>query len=102
MGQIAAAYDLMPESTEVDLDNVIAQLSGVLPAGVKLLETKILPVAFGLMKVNAGFLIDDSDEEVGGKLEDARLQHRRLRRFQTWGKPHTLRKTPRGVIRGNF
>ena len=23
------------------------------------------------MKVNAGFLIDDSDEEVGGKLEDA-------------------------------
>ncbi len=71
MGQIAAAYDLMPESTEVDLDNVIAQLSGVLPAGIKLLETKILPVAFGLMKVNAGFLIDDSDEEVGGKLEDA-------------------------------
>ena len=56
MGQIAAAYDLMPESTEVDLDNVM---------------TKILPVAFGLMKVNAGFLIDDSDEEVGGKLEDA-------------------------------
>ncbi len=71
MGQIAAAYDLMPESTEVDLDNVISQLSGVLPEGVKLLETKILPVAFGLMKVNAGFLIDDADEEVGGKLEQA-------------------------------
>lgn len=71
MGQIAAAYDLMPESTEVDLENVISQLGGVLPAGVKLLETKILPVAFGLMKVNAGFLIDDTDEEVGGKLEDA-------------------------------
>ena len=76
MGQIAAAYDLMPESTEVDLDNVIAQLSGALPAGVKLLETKILPVAFGLMKVNAGFLIDDSDEEVG---EGQRgIPHRRL------------------------
>ncbi len=71
MGQIAAAYDLMPESTEVDLDNVINQLSGVLPAGVQLLETKVLPVAFGLMKVNAGFLIDDTDEEVGGKLEQA-------------------------------
>ncbi len=71
MGQIAAAYDLMPESTEVDLDNVISKLSGVLPAGVQLLETKILPVAFGLMKVNAGFLIDDTDEEVGGKLEQA-------------------------------
>ena len=49
MGQIAAAYDLMPESTEIDLDGVIKQLEGVLPAGVN----------------------DDTDEEVGGKLEDA-------------------------------
>ncbi len=71
MGQIAAAYDLMPESTEVDLDGVIAKLDGVVPAGVKVIETEIKPVAFGLMKVYAGFLIDDSDEEVGGKLEDA-------------------------------
>ncbi len=71
MGQIAAAYDLMPESTEVDLDGIISQLPGVLPDGIKLLETKILPVAFGLMKVNAGFLIDDTDEEIGGKLESA-------------------------------
>lgn len=71
MGQIAAGYDLMPESTDIDLEGVISQLPGVLPEGVKLLETKILPVAFGLMKVNAGFLIDDSDEEVGSKLENA-------------------------------
>ncbi len=71
MGQIAAGSDLMPESTDIDLEGVISQLPGVLPEGVKLLETKILPVAFGLMKVNAGFLIDDSDEEVGSKLENA-------------------------------
>ncbi|MBO4797992.1 MAG: translation elongation factor EF-1beta [Candidatus Methanomethylophilaceae archaeon] len=71
MGQIVAGYDLMPEGTDVDLQAVIDSLPSVLPAGVKLLETKIAPVAFGLMKVNAGFLIDDSDEGVGGKLEDA-------------------------------
>lgn len=71
MGQIVAGYDLMPESTEIDLDKVIETLPSVLPEGVKLLETKIAPVAFGLMKVNAGFLIDDSDEEVGSKLENA-------------------------------
>ena len=70
MGQIAAAYDLMPESTEIDLDGVIAKLNGVIPEGVKILETSIKPVAFGLMKVNAGFLIDDTDEEVGSKLEN--------------------------------
>ena len=71
MGQIVAGYDLMPENTDIDLDAIISKLPGVLPAGVKLLETKIAPVAFGLMKINAGFLIDDSDEAVGGKLESA-------------------------------
>lgn len=71
MGQIAAAYDLMPEGTEVNLDEVIAKLETVVPEGVKVLETEIRPVAFGLMKVYAGFLIDDTDEEVGSKLEDA-------------------------------
>ncbi len=70
MGQIAAAYDLMPESTEVNLDEVIAKLGDVIPEGVKILETQIKPVAFGLMKVYAGFLIDDTDEEVGSKLEN--------------------------------
>ncbi len=43
----------------------------VLPEGVKLLETKIQPVAFGLMKVNAGFAIDDSIETIGTDLENA-------------------------------
>lgn len=71
MGQIVAAYDLMPESTEIDLDKVIAELPNIVPAGVKVIETAIQPVAFGLMKVNAGFVIDDSDDAVGGNLENA-------------------------------
>ena len=71
MGQIVAGYDLMPESTDLALEAIIKSLPSVLPAGVQLLETKIAPVAFGLMKINAGFLIDDSDEAVGGKLENA-------------------------------
>ncbi len=71
MGQIVAGYDLMPESTEVDLENVISKLPGVVPEGVKVIETQILPVAFGLMKVNAGFVIDDTDESIGSKLEEA-------------------------------
>ena len=68
MGKIVAQYDIMPESTDVDLDAVIKKLPTILPAGG---ETKILPVAFGLMKVNAGFVIDDSDEMAGSKLEEA-------------------------------
>jgi len=71
MGQIVATYDLMPESTEIDLENVVKSISGIIPAGVKMLETKIEPVAFGLKKVNAGFVIDDSDDSIGDKLEQA-------------------------------
>ena len=73
MGQIASTYDLMPESTEIDLNGVIAKLKEVLPAGVELKETSIKPVAFGLEKVVAFMVIDDSDEGIGSKLEDALL-----------------------------
>ena len=34
-------------------------------------ETSIKPVAFGLEKVVAFLIIDDTDEEIGGKLEAA-------------------------------
>lgn len=71
MGQIASTYDLMPESTEVDLQGVIAKLKEVLPAGVELKETSIKPVAFGLEKVVAFMVIDDSDESIGSKVEEA-------------------------------
>lgn len=71
MGQIVASYDLMPESTEIDLDSVIKAIPGAVPNGVRVLETKIVPVAFGLMKVSAGFVIDDADDSIGGMLEKA-------------------------------
>jgi len=73
MGQIIAAYDLMPESTDVNLENVVKKISGAVPKGVKVLEHKILPVAFGLKKINVGFSIDDTDESIGGDLEKALL-----------------------------
>ncbi|MDR0508503.1 MAG: translation elongation factor EF-1beta [Candidatus Methanoplasma sp.] len=71
MGQIVAAYDLMPESTDVNLEKVVSTIAGVVPKGVKVIEHSILPIAFGLKKVNVGFLIDDSIESVGGDLETA-------------------------------
>ena len=43
----------------------------MIPKGVQMIESRIQPVAFGLMKVNVGFTIDDTDETVGGDLEHA-------------------------------
>jgi len=71
MGQIVAAYDMMPESTDIDLEKIVGTIAGVVPKGVKVIEHKILPIAFGLKKINVGFLIDDTSESVGGDLETA-------------------------------
>ena len=71
MGQIASTYDIMPESTDVDLQKVIAAIPKVIPAGVELKETSVKPIAFGLEKVVAFFVIDDSDDGVGDKLENS-------------------------------
>lgn len=70
MPQIVAGYDIFPTGTEVDMDAIANAVSGILPNGVSITESSIKPVAFGLMKVVVGFLIDDSDENVGTKLEE--------------------------------
>ncbi len=70
MPQIVAGYDLFPTGTEVDMDAITDAISGILPGGVSITECSIKPVAFGLMKVSVGFLIDDSDENIGTKLEE--------------------------------
>ncbi|MGI5965128.1 MAG: translation elongation factor EF-1beta [Candidatus Methanomethylophilaceae archaeon] len=67
---IAAAYELFPSDADADMDAISKAVSGVIPAGVKITETEIRPVAFGLKKVFVGFVIDDSDESVGTKLEE--------------------------------
>ncbi|MDR0198877.1 MAG: translation elongation factor EF-1beta [Methanomassiliicoccaceae archaeon] len=73
MGRIVAQYDIMPESADVPMDSVVAALNGVIPKGVEIIDAKIVPVAFGLKKVLAGFVIDDTVENVGSILEDGLL-----------------------------
>jgi elongation factor 1-beta len=70
MPQIVAGYELFPTGTEVDMDAIADAIPGILPAGVSITECTIKPVAFGLMKVSVGLLIDDSDENVGSKIEE--------------------------------
>lgn len=70
MGQIASTYNIMPEGVDVDLNKVIATIPNVIPSGVELKETSIEPLAFGLMKIVAFFVIDDSIENIGDQLEN--------------------------------
>ena len=70
MGQIAATYDLMPESADVPLDTVKEKIPAIIPEGIKLLDVKIEPIAFGLKKLVLGMIIDDSIDGIGTVLED--------------------------------
>ncbi|MCQ2053524.1 MAG: elongation factor 1-beta [archaeon] len=69
MGRIASTYNIMPEGIDVDLNKIITTISNVIPAGIELKETSIEPMAFGLMKIVAFFIIDDSVENIGNQLE---------------------------------
>lgn len=71
MAQIVAGYDLFPTGADVDMKVLEDAVKGVLPEGVKITESSIKPVAFGLMKVSIGLLIDDTDDSIGSKIEDS-------------------------------
>lgn len=71
MAQIVAGYDLFPTGAEVDMEALKNAVKSVLPEGVEITESSIKPVAFGLMKVSIGLLIDDTDEKIGSKIDDS-------------------------------
>lgn len=70
MGQIASTYDIMLNGTDVDPQGVVAGIPGILPAGVELKSAEVKDFVFGMKKVVAFFVIDDSIDGVGGQLED--------------------------------
>ena len=70
MGTVAATYALMPEDTEFDFPALIAKLSSLVPANVKVAKAEIKPLAFGLKKLEAAFIMEDAPGLVD-QLEEA-------------------------------
>jgi len=60
MGTVAATYTLMPEDTEFDFPALVGKLSTIVPANVKVAKTDVLPMAFGLKKLEAVFVMEDA------------------------------------------
>ena len=71
MVQIVAEYELFPGGTEADVEAIQSAVKNAVPEGVEVIESSIKPIAFGLKKVSIGLLIDDSDENIGTKIEDS-------------------------------
>ena len=59
MGDVAATMKIMPESPEVDLDDLEETLAASLPAGATIRGVERENVAFGLVALIASVLVDD-------------------------------------------
>jgi elongation factor 1-beta len=70
MGKVAAKMKVMPQSPEIDLDDLQERLENVLPEGAKISRVDREDVAFGLIALFPTVIIPD---EAGGTdtVEDA-------------------------------
>lgn len=70
MGKVAARIKVMPQSPDVDLDDLTERLEAALPEGAKISRTDREDVAFGLVALFPTVIIPD---EAGGTeaVEDA-------------------------------
>ena len=70
MGKVAAKMKVMPQSPEIDLDDLQERLENALPEGAKISRVDREDVAFGLIAMFPTVLIPD---EAGGTdaVEDA-------------------------------
>jgi elongation factor 1-beta len=65
MGMVAAEFKIMPESPDVDLEQMKVEISKVL----KIQDSKIEPIAFGLKSLKILIVVPDKEmEDVEGKL----------------------------------
>lgn len=70
MGKVAAVYNVVPESPEVNPEEVVKALPSVLPDGVGINSVKIKPFAFGLKIIEVTAIMDDASGIIE-KLEEA-------------------------------
>jgi translation elongation factor aEF-1 beta len=70
MGTVAAVYSIMPEDTEFDFESLVVKLPTLIPANVRIARADIVPMAFGLKKLDAAFVMEDAPGLVD-KLEES-------------------------------
>ncbi|MFY9639198.1 MAG: elongation factor 1-beta [Methanobacterium sp.] len=76
MGEVVATIKLMPESPEMDVEKVKAEVKSSIPENTELHSIEEEPIAFGLVALNVMVVVDDAEggteqiEENLSKIED--------------------------------
>lgn len=68
MGQVSITFEIMPESLEIDLEDIKSRVQEKIGDISKIEQTEIKPIAFGLKALMMNVLVDDS-EGIMDKLE---------------------------------
>ena len=61
MGEVVATIKLMPESPEMDLAKVKAEIKSSIPENTELHSMEEEPIAFGLVAINLMVVVDDAE-----------------------------------------
>jgi elongation factor 1-beta len=61
MGEVVATIKLMPESPEIDLEKVKAEITSSIPENTELHSIEEEPIAFGLVALNLMVVVDDAE-----------------------------------------
>jgi elongation factor 1-beta len=76
MGEVVATIKLMPESPEMDVEKVKAEVKSSIPENTELHSIEEEPIAFGLVALKVMVVVDDAEggteqiEENLSKIED--------------------------------
>ncbi|MCL2687901.1 MAG: elongation factor 1-beta [Methanobrevibacter sp.] len=61
MGEVVATIKLMPESPEVDLEQMKIDVQNIVNEDAELHKVEEEPIAFGLVALNVMFIVDDGE-----------------------------------------
>ncbi|KZX15517.1 elongation factor 1-beta [Methanobrevibacter cuticularis] len=61
MGEVVATVKLMPESPDVDLEQMKIDVQGAIEGEAELHKIEEEPIAFGLVALNVVFIVDDDE-----------------------------------------
>ena len=60
MARVIMTLKIMPEDVDVDLDDLLERISGVIPEGTDMRAHEIVPVAFGLKAIRLNVAREES------------------------------------------